>query len=171
MRNSFNDVYVRDLLSGTTRRVSRAVGSGLGNGGSSDARISGKGSRVIFASDATNLVSGDTNSGNDIFLAASDNSVQIVRVNVGPGSTQASAPGGTGYTAALNANGSLLAFSSDSHSSPNWGPAAGSTMYLRVPSPDQTIALSIPEGRLPREGFKYEPDFDYSGRWPDIQLD
>lgn len=159
------DIYVRDLVASTTRRVSRALGGGQSNASSTDARISGDGSRVIFASTATNLVSGDSNGENDIFLAASNNSVPIVRVNVGPGNTQASAPAGTGQIAALNADGSLLAFSSSAQSLPNWGPVADETLYLRIPSLDQTIALSIPEGNLPREGFNYEPDFDYSGRW------
>ncbi len=159
------DIYVRDLVAGTTRRVSRAAGGGMSNASSSNARISGDGSRVIFASTATNLVSGDNNGENDIFLAASDNSVAITRVNVGPGNVEASAPAGTGYIAALNADGSLLAFSSSSVSLPNWGPVANETLYMRIPSFDQTIAYSIPEGNLPREGFNYEPDFDYSGRW------
>ena len=89
----------------------------------------------------------------------------IVRVNIGPGNTQASAPAGTGLIGALNADGSLLAFSSSAVSLPDWGEFADETLYLRIPSLDQTIALSIPEGSLPREGFNYEPDFDYSGRW------
>lgn len=159
------DVYVRDLVAGTTRRVSRSVGGGLGNASSTTAHISGDGSRVIFASDATNLVVGDSNGESDIFLAASDNTVPVVRANIGPGNTQASAPGGTGAIGALNADGSLLAFSSNSQSLPDWGPVANATLYLRIPSLDQTIALSIPEGNLPREGFNYEPDFDYSGRY------
>ncbi len=159
------DVYVRNLLAGSTTRVTRAVGGGFSNASCSNARISGDGSRVIFASDATNLVSADSNGENDIFLAASNNSVPIARVNVGPGGTQASAPAGTGLISALNADGSLLAFSSNSQSLPNWGIVANATLYLRIPGTDQTIALSIPEGNLPREGFNYEPDFDYSGRW------
>jgi Tol biopolymer transport system component len=48
------DVYVRDLVAATTTRVSRAVGGGLTNGANTDARISGDGSRVVFASNATN---------------------------------------------------------------------------------------------------------------------
>lgn len=159
------DIYVRNLLAGTTSRVSRAPGGGLSNASSTAARISGDGSRVIFASDASNLVSGDSNGENDIFLVASNNSVPTVRVNVGPGNSQASAPAGTGLIAALNADGSLLAFSSSSPSLPDSDNTADETLYLRIPSLDQTIALSIPEGNLPREGFNYEPDFDYSGRW------
>lgn len=159
------DVYVRDLVAGTMRRVSRTTSGGFTNGANTDARISGDGSRVIFFSAATNLVAGDSNGFADVFLASTDNSVPIQRVNVGPGNTQASAPAVGVYVAATNADGSLLAFSSDSISLPNWGQFAEETLYLRIPSLDQTIAMSLPGGNLPREGFNYEPDFDYSGRW------
>lgn len=163
--NAYSDVYVRDLAGTASLRVSSAAGGGQANGSSANPRISADGSRVIFASGATNLVPGDSNGEADIFLASATNSVALTRVDVGPSGVQASAPGGTGLIAALNADGSLLAFSSKAQSLPNWGQFAEATLYLRVPSLDQTIALSIPEGSLPREGFNYEPDFDYSGRW------
>lgn len=159
------DVYVRDLVGATMQRVSRATGGGQANGDSMNPRISPDGSRVIFASNATNLIAGDSNGETDIFLASTTNSIPITRVDVGPSGVQASAPGGTGFIAALNADGSLLAFSSKAQSLPDWGQFAEATLYLRIPSTDQTIALSIPDGTLPREGFNYEPDFDYSGRW------
>jgi Tol biopolymer transport system component len=159
------DVYVRNLAGSALTRVSRSPGGGPTNGSNTDARLSGDGSRVIFASSATNLVAGDSNGETDIFLAATDNSVPTVRVNVGPGNTQASAPGGTAYLAALNAVGSLVAFSSKAQSLPDASPDAESTLYLRLPGSDQTLALSIPLDGLPREGTNGEPDFDYSGRW------
>ncbi len=159
------DVYVRHLGGSSLTRVSRAPGGGPTNGTNTDARLSGDGSRVIFASSASNLVAGDTNGETDIFLAATDNSMPTVRVNVGPGNAQASAPGGTGTISALNADGSLVAFSSKSQSLPDPSATAESTLYLRLPESDQTIALSIPLDGLPREGFNGEPDFDYSGRW------
>lgn len=161
--NGRADVYVRDLAAGTQRRVSISPGGPEANLASSDPRISGDGSRVLFASQASNLVAGDTNGKTDIFLAASDASLPLARVSVGPGNVQAN--DGASYTAALNANGSLLAFSSNATSLPDWGEFAESTLYLRIPGSDATIALSIPDGSLPREGFNDEPDFDYSGRW------
>jgi Tol biopolymer transport system component len=161
--NGRPDVYVRDLSLGTQRRVSSTLGDGNSNNTSDTPRISGDGSRVLFASAATNLVSGDTNGRVDLFLVASDGSLPPQRVNVGPGGVQANDV--TSYTGALNANGSLLAFSSSATSLPDWGEFAESTLYLRIPSSDATIALSIPEGNLPREGFNDEPDFDYSGRY------
>lgn len=161
--NDRPDVYVRDLALGTMRRVSGAPGGAGANLGSSDPKISGDGSRVVFASGASNLVAGDTNGIRDVFLATVDGSVPAIRVNVGPGGVQANDE--TDYAAALNANGSLLAFSSKATSLPNWGEFAQSTLYLRIPSSDATIALSIPSGNLVREGFNAEPDFDYTGRW------
>lgn len=161
----YPEVYVRDLVTGTATRVSHAIGGGHTNLHSSDVRISGDGSRVIFFSGASNLVAGDTNGVTDVFLASTDNSVPIQRVNVGPGNTQATPPSVGVYIAATNANGSLLAFSSSSPSLPDWGEFAEDTLYLRIPSADATFALSIPEGNLPREGSNNEPDFDYTGRW------
>lgn len=161
--NGRPDVYVRDLAAGTQRRVSISPGGPEANLASSDPRISGDGSRVLFASTASNLVAGDTNAKPDIFLAASDGSLPLARVSVGPGNVQADE--GASYTGALNANGSLLAFSSKATTLPDWGEFAESTLYLRIPGSDATIALSLPDGNLPREGFNEEPDFDYSGRW------
>jgi Tol biopolymer transport system component len=163
--SGYVDVYARNLAGTTSLRVSRAAGGGQADGSSMNPRISADGSRVIFASNATNLVAGDSNGEADIFLASTANSNALTRVDVGPSMVQASAPGGTGLIGALNADGSLLAFSSKANSLPDWGQFAEATLYLRIPGADQTIALSIPEGSLPREGFNYEPDFDYSGRW------
>lgn len=161
--NSYSDIFVRDLASVTSRRISVAPGGGDGNLSSSDARISADGSRVIFASSASNLVAGDSNGIVDVFLAAFDSSVPITRVNVGPAGMQAN--GFSEYDAALNANGSLLAFASKASSLPDWGEFAETTMYLRIPSSDATIALSIPAGNLMRESTNMDPDFDYTGRY------
>jgi len=66
--NNVNDVFVRDRTAGTTTRVSVASGGAQGNNDSRTPAISGDGSTVTFASDATNLVAGDTNSTTDVFV-------------------------------------------------------------------------------------------------------
>jgi len=63
------DVFVYDR---TTGSIVRANTSSIGieaNGRSSDLAITGDGAYIVFASDATNLVSGDTNAATDIFFA------------------------------------------------------------------------------------------------------
>ena len=65
--NAVEDVFVRDLSAGTTARVSAASGI-QGNGGSYLASISSTGRYVVFESDASNLVAGDSNGLGDVFV-------------------------------------------------------------------------------------------------------
>lgn len=66
--NGVADIFVRDRMTGTTTRVSVSSAGAQGNGVSTTAAISGDGRYVAFASAATNLVAGDTNGVNDIFV-------------------------------------------------------------------------------------------------------
>jgi hypothetical protein len=67
--NGFADIFVRDRLNGTTERVS-VDSSGAQADGTSDLfpYISADGRYVTFASLATNLVGGDTNGLEDVFI-------------------------------------------------------------------------------------------------------
>ena len=64
------DVFVRDLVGGTTIRASVDVDGGDPDGGSSDAWISASGRYVAFGSSATDLVPAppDHNSRPDVFV-------------------------------------------------------------------------------------------------------
>ena len=66
--NGTADVFVHDLQTGTTTRVSVASGGVEGNGGSNSPSISADGRYVAFGSDANNLVGADTNVKSDIFV-------------------------------------------------------------------------------------------------------
>jgi len=66
--NATTDVFVRDRTAGTTTRVSVASDGSQANGKNVDGALSADGTHVVFASTATNLVTGDTNSQQDIFL-------------------------------------------------------------------------------------------------------
>lgn len=65
--NETNDVFLRDRLRGTTRLMSVARGGGVGNGSSEAPAVSADGSTVAFESEATDLVSNDTNYARDVF--------------------------------------------------------------------------------------------------------
>lgn len=67
-RNRATDVFVRDRVTGTTTRVSVDSKGREGDRGSFTPAISGDGRWVAFVSEATNLVSGDTNGDPDVFL-------------------------------------------------------------------------------------------------------
>ena len=66
--NGVNDVFVRDVVSDTTTRVSVRSNGTQANGESDGASMSADGRYVAFISKATNLVSGDTNVKSDIFV-------------------------------------------------------------------------------------------------------
>src|SRR6266545_1948756 len=67
--NNTYDVFVHDRQTGQTTRVSVDSNDTQANGGSFNVSLSADGRAVAFYSNATNLVSGDTNGTDDIFVA------------------------------------------------------------------------------------------------------
>jgi Tol biopolymer transport system component len=66
--NGASDAFVHDRLTGITERVSVSTAGVQGDHNSIIPGISGDGSLVVFRSRASNLVAGDTNGVDDIFL-------------------------------------------------------------------------------------------------------
>lgn len=62
------DIFVKDTQTGAITRVSTDMAGAQADADSNDARVSSSGRYIVFASEATNLVAGDTNSASDIFL-------------------------------------------------------------------------------------------------------
>jgi Tol biopolymer transport system component len=67
--NQARDIFVRDVVAGTTVRVSTTSDGTEGDGPSLGPALSGSGQLVAFGSSATNLVSGDGNALPDVFLS------------------------------------------------------------------------------------------------------
>jgi Tol biopolymer transport system component len=107
--NGVRDVFVRNLITGTTTRASVGAG-GQANGASSNARISADGRFVVFTSLASNLVAGDTNGVADVFerdLATG----QTARVSISAGGVQGNDASG-GAASGISADGGTISFSS-----------------------------------------------------------
>lgn len=66
--NSANDVFVRDVIHGTTTLVSISTNGASANGGSLASVMTPDGRYVVFQSAASNLVAGDTNNIPDVFI-------------------------------------------------------------------------------------------------------
>ena len=62
------DIFVHDLQTGQTERVSVTSGGAQGDGNSLDPSISAAGQFVAYFSNSTNLVEGDTNGNQDVFV-------------------------------------------------------------------------------------------------------
>lgn len=66
--NACADIFVRDMVTGTTTRVSVASDGTEANGHSHNPSVSSDGRYIAFSSDATNLDGGDGNGVRDVFL-------------------------------------------------------------------------------------------------------
>jgi Tol biopolymer transport system component len=106
--NVARDVFVRDLQTGQTTRVSVSSAGAQANGDSFAPAISLDGRIVAFASVASNLVDGDTNNANDVFVRDRQANM-TTRVSVGPGGAQAN---GGSDEPSLSGDGRLVAFTS-----------------------------------------------------------
>ncbi|MCX6953748.1 MAG: Ig-like domain-containing protein [Verrucomicrobia bacterium] len=98
----------------TTVLVSQSSAGVAGNGNSIQGVISGDGKYVAFASNASNLVAGDTNGLRDVFLRDLAAGTTI-RVSVGPAGVQSvtSPIGGDSRSPSINSDGRYIAFSSE----------------------------------------------------------
>jgi hypothetical protein len=106
--NANYDIFVRDLLAGTTTRVSVDNNGTMGNLASNLPTISRDGRYVAFVSYANNLVAGDTNNTFDIFVHDRQTATTI-RVSVDNNGTEAN---DSSSLPSLSTDGRYVAFSS-----------------------------------------------------------
>ena len=107
--NNSGDIFVRDLLTNTTTRVSVGSAGNQGNSNSSYPSISADGKFVTFSSDASNLVPGDTNNSGDIFVRDLLTNT-TTRVSVDSAGNQGN---DSSYRPSISADGKFVAFSSN----------------------------------------------------------
>ena len=106
--NNVGDIFVHDRQSGQTNRVSVASGGGQANDESIGPVITADGRYVAFTSDASNLVNGDTNGQDDVFVHDRQTG-QTNRISLAGGGTQGN---GNSSAPAISADGRYVAFSS-----------------------------------------------------------
>lgn len=108
--NESSDVFVRDLREGTTLRVSLADDESQANNYShNEAQISADACLVTFDSGASNLVEGDTNGHNDVFVRDRCNGT-TERLSVRPDGTEGNADSARPR---ISADGSHVAFATE----------------------------------------------------------
>jgi Tol biopolymer transport system component len=106
--NDAEDVYSVRVASAAVSAVSKGAGGSVANGDSWWGAVSASGAYVVFGSNATDIVGGDTNDEMDIFrrdLIAED----TIRVTQGVTSTE---PNGSSFGPATSSNGCVVVFES-----------------------------------------------------------
>jgi hypothetical protein len=109
--NAQPDVFVRDRQTGMTSRVSVASNADQGNSNSYSSSISADGRFVAFQSDASNLVTGDTNVSSDVFVHDRQTG-KTSRVSVRSNGDQADH---VSWAPSISADGRFVAFVSHAH--------------------------------------------------------
>jgi len=166
------DVFVRDRSSGITTRVSVSTDGAQGKptddpwGGSTAGAISASGRYVVFESDAPNLVPGDTNGVDDVFLHDVKTGV-TTRVSVGSAGRQAN--GSSGFST-ISADGRYVAFSSLASNLVRHDKNGLSDVFVRDLATGKTTRVSLTgRGRQARCNLAYcestEPALSAHGRF------
>lgn len=107
--NGTDDVFVRDRQSDTTTRVSVATDGTQADSYSRPPEISADGRFVVFGSNAANLVAGDTNGAEDVFVRDLQTDT-TTRVSVASDGTQGGPGRGSGVAPAISADGRFVSF-------------------------------------------------------------
>lgn len=108
--NNLFDVFFKDLESGELYRISTGINGKQGDQASQNASVSGDGRWVVFESEATNLLAGDTNSFGDIFLYDAQERRIVRRINTTDDGVQAQ--GGHSRFPRISADGQHIVFES-----------------------------------------------------------
>jgi RHS repeat-associated protein len=106
--NGRTDVFLRDLQLGTTSLVSGNLAGLSGNGDSTEPSLSDDGRLIAFASQASDLVAGDTNFTTDVFVRDRVSGTTTL-VSVGPTGTSAN---GRSRNPMISADGRFVVFDS-----------------------------------------------------------
>ncbi|ANY82430.1 hypothetical protein BB934_29470 (plasmid) [Microvirga ossetica] len=106
--NGVEDVFVVDRQTHTTTRVSVASDGTQGNALSVEPDISADGRYITYTSDASNLVSGDTNGALDVFVFDQQTRT-TTRVSMASDGTEGNGPAGSGIPS-ISADGRYVAY-------------------------------------------------------------
>lgn len=145
--NGRRDVFLRDRAAGTTTRLSQGTsGEANSHSGQSVPGISADGRFVVFDSDASNLVKGDTNNSTDAFVA--DRAAgTLERVSLTKTGKQAR---GGGFMPVISADGRFVAFASASSDLGLRAPEGVRAIFIRDRSLRKTEPVSVgPRGVAP----------------------
>ncbi len=158
--NGFSDVFVLDRLNDTIELVSRPA-SRQSNGGSSFGDISGDGRFVVFHSQATVLVPGDTNQAWDVFLV-DRTSGAIERVSTDAAGGEAN---GSSYHPSVSDDGRYVAFHSEATNLVAADTDPGGDVYIKDRTTGAVELVSQNANGTVANGRSFAPDLSADGRY------
>jgi Ca2+-binding RTX toxin-like protein len=160
--NNTRDIFVRDTIGNTTTRVSVNSAGNQGNSGSSSApSISADGRFVAFTSDSNNLVPGDTNNRNDIFVRDLSTNT-TARVSVGSAGNQGNDASRIPY---ISADGRFVGFYSDASNLVPGDTNNTIDVFVRDLSTNTTTRASVGSAGNQANGASFDVSISSNGRF------
>ncbi len=159
--NNVADIFVRDLHTSTTTRVSIASDGGQANGTSYEPFISASGRYVIFVSVASNLVPGDTSNSPDVFVHDRTTG-QTTRVSIASNGTPGNASSGH---PSISADGRFVAFDSYASNLVSGDTNGFQDVFVRDRQTGQTTRVSLNTNGSQVNGNSWEPMISADGLW------
>ncbi|MPV87016.1 hypothetical protein GCU85_09795 [Cardiobacteriales bacterium ML27] len=159
--NGTADVFVHDTQTGNTTRVSVDSSGVASDSYSSDPSISADGRYVVFSSDATNLVAGDTNGTRDIFVHDTQTGV-TTRVSV-----DSSDIGGDDFSQvpSISADGRYVAFQSSATNLVAGDTNGVADVFVHDTQTGVTTRFSVDSNDLESNNGSYNPSISADGRY------
>lgn len=159
--NNVKDIFLRDVLTGQTQRVSVDSTGQQANSDSSNAVISADGKFVAFTSNASNLVAGDTNGFPDVFIRNLALGT-TTRISVSSANLQANFPSDS---AAISADGTYVAFDSWASNLVSNDTNGQRDIFLRNLENGTTERISLDSSGQEVAAYSEEPAISASGRF------
>ncbi len=161
--NSVSDVFLRDMSTSTTTLVSiNSGGTGAGNGGSLSSSVSSDGQSVVFRSAASNLVAGDGNGKDDVFLrdtqAGTTTLLSVNQQRTGSGNGASAEP-------SVSQDGHFAAFSSTSSDLVTGDGNGVSDIFLRDLRTGAMTLLSVNSAATSANGASIDPFVSTDGKF------
>jgi Tol biopolymer transport system component len=156
--NKASDIFLFDSKTNQLTRISVNDGGAQGNGNSIHPMIAANGGVVVFESEATNLVSGDTNNSSDIFLYdLTTRTTQRI--------SQATSQADKGsYYPAVAAEGKIIAFESEATNLVTGDTNGFSDIFIHDLTTGQLQRISNANGE-PINAASYYPSISATGRF------
>ena len=159
--NGVRDIFVRDMDSAITARVSVSTAGTEGDGDCWYPAISADGQHVAFYSSSTNLVSDDTNSVDDVFLRDVQGAITS-RVSVSTAGTEGDAGS---YNPAISSDGLYLAFASEATNLVPDDTNGSLDVFVRDLQGGITSRVSVSTAGIEGDAGSYSPAISSDGRY------
>lgn len=159
--NNAVDVFAHERVSNVTERVSVSSAEVQANDSSEEGAPDGDGSLVAFESSATNLVTGDTNDADDVFLRDRPAGT-TVRISVSSAGAQAD---GSSGAPDLTPDGRLAAFFSDATNLVAGDTNATRDVFVRDVLTGTNELISVSSAEVPGNLFSAPPAISDDGRF------